>query len=152
MNDICYEKVLSHAGRNQILIFVHSRAETAKTAKALRDLSMENDTLGNRIVYYVYSVYYTHTLIFYITHMHSYTALYPLYSIPHTPFLGQFIPDHSASKEILREESESVKNMELKDVLPYGFAIHHAGMCISVYILVYMLVFVYMCILVWVCC
>ena len=46
MNDICYEKVLSHAGRNQILIFVHSRAETAKTAKALRDLSVENDTLG----------------------------------------------------------------------------------------------------------
>ena len=46
MNDICYEKVLSHAGRNQILIFVHSRAETGKTAKALRDLSMENDTLG----------------------------------------------------------------------------------------------------------
>ncbi|CAN0265487.1 unnamed protein product, partial [Discosporangium mesarthrocarpum] len=36
MNEICYEKVMAQAGRNQVLIFVHSRAETAKTAKALR--------------------------------------------------------------------------------------------------------------------
>lgn len=27
---------MAQAGRNQVLIFVHSRAETAKTAKALR--------------------------------------------------------------------------------------------------------------------
>ncbi|CAN0483081.1 unnamed protein product, partial [Scytosiphon promiscuus] len=31
-----YWQVLAQAGRNQVLIFVHSRAETAKTAKALR--------------------------------------------------------------------------------------------------------------------
>ena len=29
-----------------MLIFVHSRAETVKTAKALRDLCADNDTLG----------------------------------------------------------------------------------------------------------
>lgn len=29
-----------------MLIFVHSRAETAKTARALRDLAVENDTIG----------------------------------------------------------------------------------------------------------
>ena len=29
-----------------MLIFVHSRAETAKTARALRDLAVENDTVG----------------------------------------------------------------------------------------------------------
>lgn len=32
MNEICYEKVLQQAGKNQVLIFTHSRAETAKTA------------------------------------------------------------------------------------------------------------------------
>ena len=29
---------------------------------------------------------------------------------------------------MLRTEAEQVKNLELKDILPYGFAIHHAGM------------------------
>lgn len=29
---------------------------------------------------------------------------------------------------LFRSESEQVKNLELKDLLPYGFAIHHAGM------------------------
>jgi pre-mRNA-splicing helicase BRR2 len=86
MNEICYEKVLQQAGRNQVLIFVHSRAETAKTARALRDLAQENDTLNH------------------------------------------FVREDGASKEILRQESESVKNSDLKDLLPYGFAIHHAGM------------------------
>ncbi|CAM9119339.1 unnamed protein product [Ectocarpus fasciculatus] len=87
MNEICYEKVLQHAGRNQVLIFCHSRAETAKTARALRDMAMETDALS------------------------------------------QFIREDSASKEILREEAETAaKNPDLKDLLPNGFAIHHAGM------------------------
>jgi pre-mRNA-splicing helicase BRR2 len=86
MNEICYEKVLQQAGRNQVLIFTHSRAETAKTARALRDLAQENDTLNH------------------------------------------FVREESASKEILRVESDSVKNSDLKDLLPFGFAIHHAGM------------------------
>ncbi|CBI36671.3 unnamed protein product, partial [Vitis vinifera] len=62
MNDVCYEKVMAVAGKHQVLIFVHSRKETAKTAQIL----------------------------------HSHTEL--------------------------------VKNNDLKDLLPYGFAIHHAGM------------------------
>jgi pre-mRNA-splicing helicase BRR2 len=86
MNEICYEKVLQQAGKNQVLIFTHSRAETSKTAKAIRDICIENDSLS------------------------------------------QFIRDDSASKEILREEAETVKNPDLKDLLPHGFAIHHAGM------------------------
>lgn len=87
MNEICYEKVLQHAGRNQVLIFCHSRAETAKTARALRDMAVESDALS------------------------------------------QFIREDSASKEILREEAETAaKNPDLKDLLPCGFAIHHAGM------------------------
>merc|ERR1712214_138228 len=86
MNDIVYEKMMEHAGRNQILIFVHSRKETGKTARHLRDACLEKDTIGS------------------------------------------FLKDSSASSEVLRTEAEQVKNLELKDILPYGFAIHHAGM------------------------
>ncbi|XP_037076641.1 LOW QUALITY PROTEIN: putative U5 small nuclear ribonucleoprotein 200 kDa helicase, partial [Pollicipes pollicipes] len=86
MNEIVYEKVMEHAGKNQVLIFVHSRKETGKTARAVRDMCLEKDTLG------------------------------------------QFLREGSASTEVLRTEAEQVKNIELKDLLPYGFAIHHAGM------------------------
>jgi pre-mRNA-splicing helicase BRR2 len=86
MNEIVYEKTMEHAGRNQVLIFVHSRKETGKTARAIRDMCLEKDTLG------------------------------------------QFLKEGSASMEVLRTEAEQVKNHELKDLLPYGFAIHHAGM------------------------
>jgi pre-mRNA-splicing helicase BRR2 len=86
-NEICYEKAMDQRrNANQMLIFVHSRAETGKTAKALRDLALERDELSN------------------------------------------FVRDGSGSQEILREESSAAKNADLKDVLPYGFAIHHAGM------------------------
>ncbi len=30
----------------QVLIFVHSRKETVKTAKAIRDMALQNDTLA----------------------------------------------------------------------------------------------------------
>lgn len=46
MNEIVYEKVMEHAGKNQLLIFVHSRKETSKTAKTIRDMCLEKDTLG----------------------------------------------------------------------------------------------------------
>ena len=86
MNEIVYEKVMEHAGKNQILVFVHSRKETGKTARSIRDLCLEKDSLGS------------------------------------------FLREGSASTEVLRNEAEQVKNQELKDLLPYGFAIHHAGM------------------------
>lgn len=38
MNEVVYDKIMEHAGKNQILVFVHSRKETAKTAK-VRDCS-----------------------------------------------------------------------------------------------------------------
>ncbi|KAF5192132.1 U5 small nuclear ribonucleoprotein helicase [Thalictrum thalictroides] len=34
------------AGKHQVLIFVHSRKETNKTACAIRDNALVNDTLG----------------------------------------------------------------------------------------------------------
>ena len=86
MNQICYEKVLQQAGKNQVLIFTHSRAETVKTAKALRDMAVENET--------------------------------------NTMFVGE----NSASREIAREEAEGSKSADLQDLLPYGFAVHHAGL------------------------
>uniref|UniRef100_A0A8C2KUU7 Activating signal cointegrator 1 complex subunit 3 n=1 Tax=Cyprinus carpio TaxID=7962 RepID=A0A8C2KUU7_CYPCA len=81
MNEIVYEKIMEHAGKNQVLVFVHSRKETGKTARAIRDMCLEKDTLG------------------------------------------LFLREGSASTEVLRTE-----NLELKDLLPYSFAIHHAGM------------------------
>lgn len=86
MNEIVYEKIMEHAGKNQVLVFVHSRKETGKTARAIRDMCLEKDSLGS------------------------------------------FLREGSASMEVLRSEAEQVKNSELKDLLPYGFAIHHAGM------------------------
>ncbi|KAK5134339.1 hypothetical protein LTR08_006519 [Meristemomyces frigidus] len=88
MNEVCYSKVLEQVGQNkqQMLIFVHSRKETAKTAKYIRDKAMEMETIG------------------------------------------QILRVDAASREILREEAEQVANADLKDVLPYGFGIHHAGM------------------------
>lgn len=86
MNDICYEKVMTVAGKHQVLIFVHSRKETAKTARAIRDAALANDTLG------------------------------------------RFLREDSASREILQSHTDMVKSNDLKDLLPYGFAVHHAGM------------------------
>lgn len=87
MNEVAYEKVLEHAGKNQVLVFTHSRKETAKTALAIRDQAIEKETI--------------------------------------TQFLRT---DSAATREILREEAEQVKDNNLRELLPYGFAIHHAGM------------------------
>ncbi|EFC50388.1 U5 snRNP-specific spliceosomal protein [Naegleria gruberi] len=46
MNEIVYNKVVEIAGKHQIIVFVHSRKDTYKTAKALRDMAIENDTIG----------------------------------------------------------------------------------------------------------
>lgn len=86
MNDVCYEKVISIAGKHQVLIFVHSRKETSKTARAIRDTALANDTLG------------------------------------------KFLKEDSLTRELLQSQTELVKSNDLKDLLPYGFAIHHAGM------------------------
>jgi len=86
-NEICFEKAISQRRNgNQMLIFVHSRAETGKTAKALRDIALERDELS------------------------------------------MFVREGGATQEILREELAGVKHADLKEVLQYGFAIHHAGM------------------------
>jgi pre-mRNA-splicing helicase BRR2 len=88
MNDITYTKVLEHVGqhRNQMLIFVHSRKETAKTAKYIRDKAMEMDTIN------------------------------------------QILKHDAGTREVLSTAAGDVTDRDLKDILPYGFGIHHAGM------------------------
>lgn len=88
MNDVCYTKVMEQVGTNkqQMLIFVHSRKETAKTAKYIRDKALELETIG------------------------------------------QILRSDAASREVLTQEADAVGDRDLKDLMPYGFGIHHAGM------------------------
>jgi pre-mRNA-splicing helicase BRR2 len=92
MNDITYNKVLEHVAshdgkrKEQMLIFVHSRKETAKTAKYIRDKALEMETIN------------------------------------------QILEHNSGAREVLKDSAESATDQDLKDLLPYGFGIHHAGM------------------------
>ncbi|KAG7006014.1 pre-mRNA-splicing factor brr2 [Physcia stellaris] len=88
MNDVCYTKVMEQVGKNrqQMLIFVHSRKETAKTAKYIRDKALELETIG------------------------------------------QILRSDAGTREVLTEEANTVTDRDLKDIMPYGFGIHHAGM------------------------
>ncbi|KAJ4825150.1 DExH-box ATP-dependent RNA helicase DExH12 [Turnera subulata] len=42
--------------------------------------------------------------------------------------ISRFLREDSVSREILQSETDILRNNDLKDLLPYGFAIHHAGM------------------------
>ncbi|KAF3902167.1 hypothetical protein ABW21_db0206227 [Orbilia brochopaga] len=86
MNEVTYSKVMEQVTKNQMLIFVHSRADTSKTGKFIRDKAIELGTIGD------------------------------------------IIRSDEAAQEILRDEAAQTKNPELKDLLPYGIGIHHAGM------------------------
>lgn len=86
MNEICYEKVMERAGKHQILVFCHSRKETARTAKIIRDMALAQDQLH------------------------------------------RFLKEDSASKELLLSQVEKATSADLKDVLPFGIGIHHAGL------------------------
>lgn len=69
-----------------MLIFSHSRKETARTAKIIRDMALSQNTLS------------------------------------------KFVKEESASKEILLSQVDKCDSQDLKDVLPFGLGIHHAGM------------------------
>ncbi|EGG19291.1 DEAD/DEAH box helicase [Cavenderia fasciculata] len=86
MNDVTFKKVSERAGVNQMLVFVHSRRETGKTARDIRDRAVAGDLMGQLI-------------------------------------------KRADSREILRVEAEkTAKSAELKELLPYGIGIHHAGL------------------------
>ena len=46
MNEILYEKVIERVSKFQVLVFTHSRKETARTAKLIRDTALQQDHLG----------------------------------------------------------------------------------------------------------
>jgi len=45
MNEILYEKIMERAGKFQMIIFVHSRRDTVKTAKAIKEMAFAKDEL-----------------------------------------------------------------------------------------------------------
>lgn len=86
MNEVCYKQVMLRAGKHQMIVFCHSRKETAKTARFIRDTALLDGKISN------------------------------------------FVGDFDGLSELLKEQSEIAKNKDLKDLLPFSFGIHHAGM------------------------
>lgn len=88
MNEILYEKVMERAGKNQMIIFVHSRRQTSKTALTLKEQAFSQDELT------------------------------------------RLVKEDSDNQKILKVivEKEKITNNDLKELLPFGIAIHHAGM------------------------
>ena len=85
-NEVLFEKVVEDAGKNQILVFVHGRKETVRTARELRSLAIDKNELS------------------------------------------KFVPQDSGSKGILEHEATQRVSAELKDLLPFGIGVHHAGL------------------------
>lgn len=86
IDEACVEKVRANVGKHQIIVFVHSRKDTARTATLIRDALLE---LGE---------------------------------------LGKVLSSDSGTKEVLSLEAENIKDASLKDLIPTGFAVHHAGL------------------------
>lgn len=46
MNEVCFEKAVERTGKGQqVLVFVHSRKETARTGKVMRDMALAQDVM-----------------------------------------------------------------------------------------------------------
>ena len=84
MNEACFDKLVECLdNKHQLIIFVHSRNDTYKTAKWLRDkLNLEE----------------------------------------------RQVISNPGSIEILKQEAEDMTNRNLKDIIPSGIGIHHAGL------------------------
>ncbi|EEC18159.1 activating signal cointegrator 1 complex subunit 3, helc1, putative, partial [Ixodes scapularis] len=87
MDEVCFDRVFSVVQKGfQVMVFVHSRNSTVKTARALRELAQQQGKLPKFQV--VQSVQYV-----------------------------------NAEKQMMHS-----RNSAIKDLFPYGFSIHHAGM------------------------
>ena len=120
---------------------MHSRKETAKTAKFLKEEALREDKLAKFMGVSSFP-YLLKLLVWQFSPSNSNTSLLhnqPADTPPHTKrekirphnasSVRRFIAlQDSASREILRAEAETTKNSDLRDLLPYGIAIHHAGM------------------------
>ncbi|CCE62007.1 hypothetical protein TPHA_0B03360 [Tetrapisispora phaffii CBS 4417] len=87
MNEVCYDKVLESVTEgHQVIVFVHSRKDTHRTAEYLKKEFLKNH------------------------------------------LLDKIKKPDAGSKEILRKETETIKNSKLKDLCTFGIGIHHAGL------------------------
>jgi len=50
LDQILFEKIAERAGKHQIIVFVHSRKDTAATARTLRDTAMEDGEVAARLL------------------------------------------------------------------------------------------------------
>lgn len=131
-----------------MLVFVHSRKETGKTARAIRDMCLEKDTLGLFLREGSASTEVLRTE----AEQCKVTARPGLFPRGHSRNAAtETLPVRcgfaafplgcglafrcvfslwccSAWGENLELVAFLPQNLELKDLLPYGFAIHHAGM------------------------
>lgn len=87
MDEVCFDKVFSVVQKGyQVMVFVHSRNSTVKTARSLRDLAQQQGKLPK----------------FQVTSSAQYVG---------------------AEKQMMQS-----RNSAIKELFPYGFSVHHAGM------------------------
>lgn len=87
MDEVCFEKVYSVVQKGyQVMVFVHSRNSTVKTARTLRDMAQQQGKL-------------------------------PKFQVP-----------QSAQYAGAEKQMGNSRNSALRDLFPYGFSVHHAGM------------------------
>lgn len=87
MDEVCFEKVCSVVQKGyQVMVFVHSRNSTVKTARTLRDMAQQQGKLP------------------------------------------KFQVQPSARYASAERQIGNSRNSALRDLFPYGFAVHHAGM------------------------
>lgn len=87
MDEVCFEKVYSVIQKGyQVMVFVHSRNSTVKTARTLRDMAQQQGKLP------------------------------------------KFQVQQSAQHAAAEKQMASSRNSALRDLFPYGFSVHHAGM------------------------
>lgn len=87
MDEVCFDKVFSVVQRGfQVMVFVHSRNSTVKTARTLRDMAQQQGKLA------------------------------------------KFQVQQSAQYAGAERQMTNSRNSALRDLFPYGFSVHHAGM------------------------
>lgn len=95
--------------------------------KPLRRLALMNDICYERVAA---QAGISQSIVFVHSRKETYrTAVALKERFQEADTLSKLVPETSASREILLEEAEkSIKNSELKEVLPFGIGIHHAGL------------------------
>jgi replicative superfamily II helicase len=107
MNRACFDKVsdLVKEG-HQVMVFVHARKETVKTAQMLRE-EVANEALGGKP---------------------SFSLTKKISLVFNSYILDYFDCSDSSKYTQFKREVAKSRNKEMKELFQYGFGIHHAGM------------------------